>query len=74
MGYNTGQDESVLQRFLKFPHNVGSSSIFHKMAANALYGKSESPRIIWQRDLDTEVDQGARENIVHNVSWPIRHG
>ena len=41
MGYNTGQVESVLQSFLKLPRLVQSSSVFYKMATDALYGKSE---------------------------------
>ena len=45
MGYNTGQDESVLQRFLKLPNVVQSSSVFYNMASNALHGKSENLRI-----------------------------
>lgn len=44
MGYNTGQDESVLQSFLTLPNIVQSYSVFYKMAANSLYGKSESLR------------------------------
>ena len=50
MGYNTGQVESALKSFLKLPRMVQSSSVFYQMAANALYGKSEHLRILWQKD------------------------
>ena len=53
MGFKTGQDE----KFLKLSDIVKSSSIFYTMAANALYGKSESLRTVRQRDLDTELEQ-----------------
>lgn len=72
LGFNTGQEESVLQWCLKLPNIVQSSSVFYKMAANALYGKSESLRIVRQRDLDTELEQEVWENNVHNMGWPVR--
>ena len=40
MSFNTGQEE----KFLKLSDIVPSSSVFYTMAANALYGKSESLR------------------------------
>ena len=51
---------------------VQSSSVFYKMAANALYGESENLRIIWQKDLGIEMEQEVWENIVHNMGWPVR--
>ena len=71
-GCNTAQVESVLQNFLKLPKMVQSSSVFYKMAANALYGESENLRIIWQKDLGIEMEQEVWENIVHNMGWPVR--
>ena len=38
-----------------------------------VYGKSENLRIMWQRDLDNELEQEFWDNNnIHNVGWPVR--
>lgn len=68
MSYNTGQDERVLHKILIFPNIVQSVSVFYKVAADALYGKSENLR----RDLGIELEQKVWENTVPKMAWQVK--
>lgn len=62
--YDTGQ--------FKFTNIVQSSSVFYRMAANALYGKSENLSKVWQRDPGVQLEHEVWENTVHNMGRPFR--
>lgn len=72
MGFDIGEDENVLQGFFKLPRFLQSSSVFYNTTANALYGKTENLRLIWQRDLGIELEQDVWDDIVHSMGWAVR--
>lgn len=62
----------MVQFYFKLPINKQSSSIFYKIVANAMHGNCENLRLMWQRDLNVNIDEDSWAKIISSPGWFTR--
>lgn len=64
--------DNIVQLYFKLPKNYKSASTFYKLTAKAVNGSCEDLRLIWQRDLNLDIDQDSCVKIISSVGWFAR--
>lgn len=62
-----------LVEYFKMPGSVRNASTIYAIMADDMYGDSKHIRRIWERDLNTRIDEEAWEELVKTVGWSVRY-
>lgn len=66
------EQDGVVQTYFKLPRKCQSASMLYKMSSRATLDKNESLRLIWQKDLNDDIDQDLWLKIVSTMGWFTR--
>ena len=65
-------DWNKLLCYFKFTELVRKASAFYEIMAESMYGHYNHLRQIWERDLNSNIQEEAWEAVVFNAGWPVR--
>lgn len=66
------EEENKFQEFLNSPHIIHSASIFYRKMLNSQTRLCEGLRLIWQKDLGSEIREELWQDIISNAGWATR--
>jgi len=69
---STGQDKNVLEKFCELPRPLQKSSKFYHLSLRIGDKNCENLRLIWQRDINSDIDKDTWNRILSNSGRYIR--
>lgn len=65
-------DRNKLLCYLRMPELMRNASTFYKLMADSLYGHYNYLKGIWERDLNSNIQEEVWKDMVFNAGWPVR--